>query len=46
MEVRAGLEVVEGLEATATVTTRVPAMEEDVVGWEAEEEAGAAPLSA
>ena len=45
MEVRAGLEVVEAVEVTATVMTRVPAMEEDVEGWEGEEVA-VAPLSA
>ena len=37
--------VVVVVEVTATVTTRVPVMEEDVVGWEGEEE-GAARLSA
>ena len=45
VEVEAGVEVVEEVEVTTTVMTRVPAMEEDVEGWEAEE-AGVAPLSA
>ena len=47
MEARAGLAgVEEEVEATVTVTTRVPAMEEeDVAGWEAGE-AGADLLSA